>query len=94
VGVSENGEAGGDDESEGGDESAYGDLNAALANQPTPGGEDKAQKFDEQLVLESLKNGDAVTFSMWDFGGQRVFYALHHVFLTRYVMWMWMWMWM
>ena len=27
---------------------------------------------------------DAVTFSVWDFGGQRVFYALHHAFLTRH----------
>jgi GTPase SAR1 family protein len=67
-------------------EEGGGDLTSGdhLDGMGTPhGDEDKAQKFDEQLVLESLQNGDAVTFSMWDFGGQRVFYALHHVFLTR-----------
>ena len=26
---------------------------------------------------------DKITFSIWDFGGQRVFYSLHHAFLTR-----------
>ena len=25
-----------------------------------------------------------VTLSLWDYGGQEVFYALHHLFLTRY----------
>ena len=28
------------------------------------------------------QNEDAITFSAWDFGGQKVFYALHHAFLS------------
>ena len=39
-------------------------------------------------VLNALKDEqeggkDRVTLSIWDYGGQDVFYALHHIFLTR-----------
>lgn len=27
---------------------------------------------------------EPLKLSMWDFGGQDVFYTLHHLFLTRY----------
>jgi GTPase SAR1 family protein len=74
-----------DDENTGSDDDSTESSDSLVVPLPEAGGEDKATLFDEQLVLESLKNGDAVTFSLWDFGGQQVFYALHHVFLTRYV---------
>ena len=36
------------------------------------------------LDLLNTKDKDAVKFTIWDFGGQRVFYSLHHLFLTQY----------
>jgi len=45
--------------------------------------EDLLMKFDELLFLNSRgKNG--VSFTIWDYGGQEVFYTLHHLFLTSY----------
>ena len=41
--------------------------------------------MDRHLVLQ-LAQRDAVRLrlSLWDFGGQEVFYALHHLYLTRF----------
>ena len=45
-------------------------------------------KLDASLVLDFMDanahSKSKVNFSIWDLGGQRVFYALHHVFLSRY----------
>lgn len=41
-------------------------------------------KYDEKLSADVAKEKDSVSISIWDFGGQRVFQTLHHLFLTRY----------
>lgn len=51
--------------------------------------EEIAKRFDEELVAEALSAEDdpmkrKLVLSIWDYGGQEVFYALHHVFLTRF----------
>ena len=46
----------------------------------------------KQLPLEEVAtrldqimgHGESITFSTWDFGGQSVFHNLHHLFLSRY----------
>ena len=51
-----------------------------------------ARLVAEAVQLDSDSSGscrgsadsDAITFSDWDFGGQRVFHSLHHAFLSRY----------
>jgi len=45
--------------------------------------EETAMEFDEKLILKE-KDNVSLIISFWDFGGQRVFYSLHHIFLTRY----------
>lgn len=37
-----------------------------------------------QLVKEGKATADSIIFSAWDYGGQEVFYALHHLFLSRF----------
>mmetsp|Transcript_17500 Transcript_17500/g.22287 ORF Transcript_17500/g.22287 Transcript_17500/m.22287 type:complete len:825 (-) Transcript_17500:108-2582(-) len=50
--------------------------------------EEVAHKFESSLRIfgnEVLtKNDDYIDFTIWDYGGQKVFYALHHLFLTEY----------
>lgn len=44
-------------------------------------------KMDRNLVLECMQDDgieDHIMFETWDFGGQDVFYSLHHLFLTPY----------
>jgi len=42
-------------------------------------------KFDEKLVNEEMENeAPPLTLMFYDFGGQAVFHTLHHLFLTRY----------
>ena len=43
-----------------------------------------AGEFNLDLMNQSLEDMKSVKFTIWDFGGQRVFYSLHHLFLTRY----------
>jgi GTPase SAR1 family protein len=48
---------------------------------------DESAQFLEDVKLAAANHQSdesTVTFSAWDFGGQKVFYALHHAFLTRY----------
>ncbi|GBG24321.1 Leucine-rich repeat serine/threonine-protein kinase 2 [Hondaea fermentalgiana] len=51
---------------------------------------DVAQKFplseeDQALLQRSAPEGPEreLSFTIWDYGGQQVFYALHHIFLTE-----------
>lgn len=37
-----------------------------------------------KLVRKAREDKDSLVLTMWDYGGQSVFYTLHHVFLTRY----------
>ena len=51
--------------------------------------EDIAKRFNADLIAEALKEEDnptkqKLTLSIWDYGGQEVFYALHHIFLSEF----------
>jgi len=46
--------------------------------------EELAQRFKFDQKLTALANFKDIHFMMWDYGGQEVFYALHHIFLTKY----------
>jgi len=39
--------------------------------------------FGENLLLEAKREEETLTLSLWDFGGQAVFYSMHHIFLTK-----------
>lgn len=58
-------------------------LPAAVATRPAP---DTITKFDEELVLGFMSEGggqERLKLGVWDFGGQRNFYSLHLLFLSR-----------
>ena len=44
------------------------------------------KKFDEEMIALYCQDGvdRKLVFSVWDFSGQRIFYTLHHLYLTRY----------
>ena len=47
---------------------------------------DIAKRFDYAAIkalATSTRSGAELSFSIWDYGGQEVFYALHHIFLTQ-----------
>jgi len=49
--------------------------------------EEKAKKFEKSLRIfahEASRPDDFVDFTIWDYGGQKVFYSLHHLFLTEF----------
>ena len=48
--------------------------------------QDTVKTIDDALVAQFVENGMAqrLVITAWDYGGQSVFYALHHLFLTRY----------
>mmetsp|Transcript_4362 Transcript_4362/g.5780 ORF Transcript_4362/g.5780 Transcript_4362/m.5780 type:complete len:955 (+) Transcript_4362:52-2916(+) len=52
----------------------------------SPGGRknEVVQEYDENLLLNARNDADALILSLWDFGGQKVFYAMHHLFLTKH----------
>lgn len=39
---------------------------------------------DSHRMFQAGVESDSIRMSIWDFGGQTVFYTLHHLFLTRY----------
>jgi GTPase SAR1 family protein len=43
------------------------------------------QKMPYNLVVQVAKDGrqEDITFHTWDFGGQQVYYVLHHLFITE-----------
>ena len=51
---------------------------------------DVARRFKDRLISKAIQDGDdqddenKLTFTIWDYGGQTVFYTLHHLFLTKY----------
>ena len=52
-------------------------------------GEELAKQYDDKLMFGALEEEEDPTkrkfaMSIWDYGGQEVFYALHHVFLTEF----------
>jgi len=48
--------------------------------------EDVTRRFETKLFLttHSKKDENEIAFTVWDYGGQKVFYSLHHLFLTKY----------
>lgn len=46
--------------------------------------EEVAERFDEALITEAGYNEESISFSIYDYGGQQVFYNFHHLFLTKY----------
>mmetsp|Transcript_11683 Transcript_11683/g.13550 ORF Transcript_11683/g.13550 Transcript_11683/m.13550 type:complete len:985 (+) Transcript_11683:161-3115(+) len=46
--------------------------------------QDVAKKLNHKLIARAHAEGDTIEMTIWDYGGQRVFYALHHLFLTQY----------
>ena len=46
--------------------------------------EDIMQKMPMDIVVKVAKEGrqEEITFHTWDFGGQEVYYVLHHLFIT------------
>ena len=47
--------------------------------------DDIMQKMPMDIVVEVAKEGrkQEITFHTWDFGGQEVYYVLHHLFITE-----------
>lgn len=50
--------------------------------------EEITKRFNVQLVTNKKSGLDDINFTIWDYGGQTVFYTLHHLFLTRYGIYM------
>lgn len=46
--------------------------------------EKEVKKYGDIVNISGSDGEDALAFSIWDFGGQKVFYSLHHLFLTEY----------
>ena len=44
----------------------------------------QAYAYDSKLYESAEREKNSVSISIWDFGGQRVFQTLHHLFLTQY----------
>lgn len=45
-----------------------------------------AVRFDFEAIkrlTSTTSSGTPISFNIWDYGGQEVFYALHHIFLTQ-----------
>eukprot|EP00511_Aplanochytrium_stocchinoi_P011567 CAMPEP_0204860328 /NCGR_PEP_ID=MMETSP1348-20121228/189_1 /ASSEMBLY_ACC=CAM_ASM_000700 /TAXON_ID=215587 /ORGANISM="Aplanochytrium stocchinoi, Strain GSBS06" /LENGTH=668 /DNA_ID=CAMNT_0052009005 /DNA_START=1 /DNA_END=2004 /DNA_ORIENTATION=- len=47
------------------------------------GQHDIKQKFYERLLVEARHDSETLNLSLWDFGGQEVFYSMHQLFLTK-----------
>lgn len=45
--------------------------------------EDAARKFDRQELLSWQFDEKSVNFTVWDYGGQRVFSSVHQLFLSK-----------
>ena len=41
-------------------------------------------KMDIEMVLGKVKQKDPLRLSLWDYGGQEKFYALHHLYIRRF----------
>jgi len=44
--------------------------------------------YDESYLVDARHDANSVALSLWDFGGQFVFYSMHHIFLTKTGMYM------
>lgn len=46
------------------------------------------RKLNTDLLSKAKADDRAIRFTIWDYGGQSVFFALHHLFLTKYGIYM------
>ena len=51
---------------------------------PAPVKETIKEKFEGIKLLYDKFDDYDLSFSIWDYGGQKVFYTLHHLFLTEF----------
>mmetsp|Transcript_943 Transcript_943/g.1339 ORF Transcript_943/g.1339 Transcript_943/m.1339 type:complete len:636 (+) Transcript_943:883-2790(+) len=56
------------------------DAEGGIIARNTP---DIFREYDEKLLVDVERDGTPLMLSLWDFGGQQVFYSMHHMFLTR-----------
>ena len=42
------------------------------------------KNYGEMNIENLLKVSDSLKLGVWDYGGQEIFYAIHHLFLTRF----------
>jgi hypothetical protein len=56
-----------------------------VAEERDEAAEELLQKMPYNLVVQVAKDGrqEDITFHTWDFGGQQVYYVLHHLFITE-----------
>ncbi|EKX40949.1 hypothetical protein GUITHDRAFT_112954 [Guillardia theta CCMP2712] len=66
-----------------------GESTGGASDEPSVVSEPVMSKYNQDLVVECLQDEgmeESVVFELWDYGGQDVFYALFHLFITRYGM--------
>ena len=51
---------------------------------PLQGYQEYARQFDNDLIKDAREDKDSLKFTLWDYGGQRIFYSLHHLFLSKH----------
>ena len=49
---------------------------------------DRMAKYDEDLFFAAKNERETLSMSIWDCGGQTVFHTLHHLFITRYAVYL------
>jgi len=40
--------------------------------------------YHERLITDARRDAESISLSLWDFGGQTVFYSMHHIYLTKF----------
>lgn len=60
------------------------EYEARLRKEEKDKDEETAKHYADTVFAAAREKRDTITFSLWDYGGQSVFYALHHLFLTKY----------
>ena len=65
-------------------ENRAGSSNAQIAVEESEGTAEFMKKYKHDFIVKAQTRRDAVSVSVWDYGGQKVFYTLHHLFLTNY----------
>uniref|UniRef100_A0A7S3PJ99 non-specific serine/threonine protein kinase n=1 Tax=Aplanochytrium stocchinoi TaxID=215587 RepID=A0A7S3PJ99_9STRA len=55
----------------------------SMERQVNPVIKDAVGGFEGRLITDARRDAESITSSLWDFGGQQVFYSMHHIFLTK-----------
>lgn len=59
------------------------DDEIAAIDAPVKDYKNYTKQYHNDLFVETNQDRDAVRFTIWDYGGQRVFYSLHHLFMSK-----------